>query len=137
MKKVNIRPTRCNLCGEKVMFVTNDVIYKRQYGSGYAYLCMGCGAYVGTHKPRPDEALGLLADPGMRCMKMKCHDIFDKIWRTREERNILYKRLAKELKIDEEDCHFGYFDTDMLLEAYKVLNRWKKEILSYGKQSKQ
>lgn len=122
---MNKQPTICNLCGGKVIYTTNDVIYGKRYGSGYCYLCERCGASVGTHKPRPDEALGLLANREMKNMKIKCHDAFDKLWSNREQRNFLYEKLASSLGISVDDCHFGYFDLDMLHKAYEVLQEWK------------
>ena len=68
---INTHPTHCNICGGPVTYCSNARIYGREYGSGYCYLCEQCGAYVGTHKPRPREALGLLADEPMRTGK-KC-----------------------------------------------------------------
>ena len=60
---INTQPEVCNLCGGKVIYTSNARVYHgREYGSGYCYLCLACGAYVGTHKPHPKEALGLLAD---------------------------------------------------------------------------
>lgn len=63
---MDLHPTVCNLCGGSVVYTSNAEIYGREYGSGKCYLCTQCGAYVGTHKPRPQEALGLLADERMR-----------------------------------------------------------------------
>ena len=62
---VDTHPTTCNLCGGQVIYTSNERVYGRKYGSGYCYLCTCCGAYVGTHEPRPREALGLLADSRM------------------------------------------------------------------------
>lgn len=126
---VDLHPTKCNLCGGKVIFTSNAMIYGKDYGSGKCYLCTSCGAYVGTHKPRPDEAMGILADAEMREMKRKCHDKFDRLWRfesTRKKRHMLrnmaYSTLAKKMNIPVEQCHFGYFDMDQLEVAYlKVL----------------
>lgn len=122
---MNIHPTKCNICGGDVIYTTNDVIYHgRTYGSGYCYLCTQCGASVGTHKPRPKEALGLLADRDMKDMKMKCHDLFDGLWSNREQRLFLYEKLAANLGIPVQECHFGYFNLDMLNKAYAVLQEW-------------
>lgn len=114
-------PKKCNLCGGEVIFTDNSVVYGKKYGSGKCYLCLSCGAYVGTHKPRPKEALGLLADKEMRKMKIACHDLFDQLWNTREERNKEYKRLAKCMNIPVEECHFGYMDKKQLRQAYEIL----------------
>ncbi len=116
-----LRPTQCNICGGKVEYIPNKQIYGKPYGSGFCYHCCDCGAYVGTHRIRPKEAFGILANDEMRKMKMKCHDIFDKMWNTPQQRKKCYAWLAKELNIKVEDCHFGYFDLDMLGKAYKVL----------------
>lgn len=88
---------------------------------GVWYHCCDCGAYVGTHRIRPKEAFGILANDEMRKMKMKCHDIFDKMWNTPQQRKKCYAWLAKELNIKVEDCHFGHFDLDMLGKAYRIL----------------
>ena len=92
------------------------------------YYCTECGAYVGTHKPRPKEALGILGNKEMRDMKMKCHDLFDKKWKnepTSRKRHIArkkaYKELSEKMQIPVEECHFGYFDIDMLNRAFELL----------------
>lgn len=129
---MELKPTKCNICGKKtVIYTSNKVIYGKEYGSGKCYYCTNCGAYVGTHKPRPDEALGLLATKEMRDMKMRCHDLFDAMWRNIENkkeqhkaRNKAYKRLARELNIPVEECHFGWFDMNMLTKAYNILLKW-------------
>lgn len=115
------RPTTCNLCGGNVVYVSNEEIYGQRYGSGYAYMCLSCGAYTGTHRHRPMDALGLLANKEMRRLKVKCHELFDKQWTTYDERCKMYKWLAKQLAIPIDCCHFGYFDTDMLYKALNVL----------------
>lgn len=126
---INLYPTKCNICGGKVVYTTNDNVYGKQYGSGYCYLCTQCGAYVGTHDPRPKEALGILADEQMRKGKMMCHDIFDSFWKGKRnahhKRNQLYKKLAEQMNISVEDCHFGYFDLEQLRQAYKILKKWQ------------
>lgn len=132
---IDLMPKVCNICSGNVIFTSNADIYGREYGSGKCYRCLNCGAYVGTHKPRPREALGLLADKNMRRGKMMCHDVFDSKWRgkpkSRKKRNDLYIWLAKQLSIPVEECHFGYFDLQMLREAYKILIKIKNEDLEY------
>lgn len=127
---VDTRPKICNICGEKVEYISNAEIYGRQYGSGFCYRCTACGAYVGTHKPWPDKAMGILADAEMREWKMKCHRLFDSFWQGmgRRRRNQLYVKLAGELGIPSGDCHFGYFDLDQLRRAYQILKLWELRI---------
>lgn len=64
----------------------------------------------------------------MREMKMKRHELFDRQWRnekTQVKRRIArkkaYEDLADNLNIPVEECHFGYFDMDMLNKAYEIL----------------
>jgi len=124
-----IHPKVCNICGGHVIYTSNSAIYNgREFGSGRCYLCTACGAYVGTHVPRPTEALGILADDEMRDMKMKCHKIFDEMWKNEStsrkrhrKRQESYKRMAVALHIPVRECHFGYFDMDMLQNAYEWL----------------
>lgn len=126
---INLNPTKCNLCGGAVEYISNAAIYHgRQYGSGKCYHCTKCGAYVGTHRDRPYEALGILATPEMREWKIKCHDLFDGLWKSeqpskrRRKRTRLYGMLAKELHIPHQECHFGHFDLAMLKQAYRILS---------------
>lgn len=125
---VDTHPTVCNLCGGRVILCSNARIYHgREYGSGLCYYCLKCGAYVGTHKPRPKEAMGLLADEPMRRGKKMCHDLFDPLWREKKKANhkwnSAYRWLAGEMGIPVEDCHFGYFDIHQLRQAYRILKR--------------
>ncbi len=124
---INLQPNICNLCFGKVIYTSNSLIYGREYGIGKCYYCVECKSYVGTHRPRPKEALGLLANEQMRNRKKICHNLFDKHWNGRNQRNGLYKWLANELEIDGDMCHFGYFDIDMLLKAYKVLKNYENK----------
>ena len=122
---IDLQPTECNLCGGDVIFTSNAKVYGKEYGSGKCYLCSNCGAYVGTHGPRPTEALGLLADKEMRMAKMRCHDLFDKLWRDKRERTSLYYRLSKEMGIPAKECHFGHMDLQQLEWAYSIVKRWE------------
>lgn len=132
---IDLHPTKCNICGGEVIYTSNADIYGKEYGSGMCYLCTSCGAYVGTHKPRPREALGLLADYRMRKGKMACHEIFDAKWRgkpkARKKRKDLYHWLSIRLGIPIEECHFGYFTLDQLRKAYRVMLDIKDEPLEY------
>lgn len=125
---VNLRPTECNICGGKVVYCSNDKVYGKKYGSGYCYLCLICGAYVGTHIPNPRYAFGLLADEKMRKMKIACHSYFDKLWtdkktnkEKRQERRKSYKWLANQMGIAMSECHFGFFNYEQLVKAYGIL----------------
>lgn len=135
--KINLQPTTCNLCSGEVIYTSNSRIYGSEIGSGKCYLCLECGAYVGTHIPRPKEALGILADERMRGLKMECHKIFDKqflcahnVYQMRKLRKRAYKKMAEILDIPVSECHFGYFEMDMLQKSYKFLKMMEPEIIS-------
>lgn len=132
---VDLHPTICNICGGHVVFTSNAVIYGKEYGSGKCYLCISCGAYTGTHRPRPKEALGLLADESMRKGKVACHDLFDAMWRgkpkAQKKRKDLYLWLAYEMDIPTRDCHFGYFNLHQLRQAYRILTAVSDKEMRY------
>lgn len=128
--KINTEPTVCNICSGRVIYTSNKILYGKQYGSGYCYYCTNCRAYVGTHKPRPKEAMGILANNEMREWKHKCHNIFDPIWQGHiVKRYYLYRELAVALCLPVEECHFGYFDVDTLSKAYDIMLTWEPELL--------
>lgn len=134
---IDLQPKICNICNGEVEYITNDKIYGKKYGSGYCYHCKNCGAYVGTHIPRPKEALGLLADEEMRNWKQWCHNLFDRLWKggvkyneTKTKliqikpimkRSDAYYKLSKEMNIPMKECHFGYFNVNQLKQAYAIL----------------
>lgn len=134
---IDLQPTICNICGGKVEYIPNYKIYGKSYGSGWCYHCKDCDAYVGTHKPRPKEALGLLANEEMRNWKQWCHREFDKLWSGgnvyNKEHKIVeiikpiisrkqaYSWLAKEMKLSGNECHFGYFNINQLKQAYAII----------------
>ncbi len=130
---MNTQPKICNLCGGKVIYCSNARVYHgRDYGSGYCYYCLDCGAYVGTHKPRPREAMGLLADEPMRKGKKMCHALFDPIWQGQKNshraRENAYRWLAEQMRIPVESCHFGYFDIHQLRQAYRILRQRERDL---------
>lgn len=124
--KVDPHPTVCNLCGGEVELVPSTRIYGVPYGSGKVYVCKQCGASVGTHKLRPDDALGILANEEMRKLRKECHELFDKLWKPGDRRSMrrpdAYAWFARKMKLDIDDCHFGHFDLETLREAKKILN---------------
>ena len=136
---IPLRPTVCNLCGGEVILMSNANIYGREYGSGKCYYCTRCHAFVGTHKPWPDIAVGLLADPSMRSGKKYCHALFDPLWnnkgkKKRQRRQALYKWLTIQMGLPENMGHFGYFDIHQLRQAYRILKTVKGKKPTFDKQ---
>lgn len=136
---INLQPTKCNICNGDVEYIKNSKIYGKSYGSGYCYHCKNCGAYVGTNKNKPVQALGILANEDMRKWKQYCHNKFDILWKGREEfchngkiykaikpkmsRGKAYIWLSKVLDIPSKDCHFGYFTLNQLKRAYAIMKQ--------------
>lgn len=122
---VNLHPTVCNLCGGKVIYTSNQILYGRETGSGRCYYCTKCGANVGTHVSRPTEAYGLLSDKAMQMYRQNCHRLFDNLWKgaknKRKMRSCLYGWLAAKMGVDTSDSHFGFFDLEQLKEAERIL----------------
>ena len=111
-------PKVCNICGGEVELVLKTAIYghnlRYNSGSPYLYHCKKCGATVGTHKTRPHVAMGLLANKEMAEMRQKAHDMFDKFWKNAKDRTVCYQKLAEEMKIPFEECHFARFTLEQI-----------------------
>ena len=112
---------KCNLCGSNhVNLVNNSLLYGKEYGKyPYVYLCTDCNAYVGVHPNL--KPMGVLADNEMRELRRKCHDLFDKRWTTKEERENQYNILGRQLGYERGRCHFSWMSKDELLKALLVL----------------
>lgn len=119
------KPKNCNLCGGKVKLLYLGKGEKCP--SGYIYKCMNCGARVSTYPKTPDVAMGLLSNKETGEMRIKVHRLFDKLWKTKYERNQLYEKLAQELEITLEQCHFGLMEMDMLEKVEQILLKWWRE----------
>lgn len=129
---IDLYPTKCNICGGKVVYKKVEQVYGKKNikfkTSGYCYHCEQCGAVVGTHKSNPKEAMGILADREMCEMRQKSHKLFDTLWKTKEQRTAMYQKLADELGIPFEECHFGYFDKEQLEKIYSILVKlWREK----------
>ena len=114
-----LKPTKCDICGGVVKLVKSS-----KSPSGYIYRCEKCGASVGTFKHDKDIAMGLLADKETSQMRVKVHRLFDRFWRGNTTRKKNYQRLASELGINENDCHFALMDLETLKRAEQILLKW-------------
>jgi hypothetical protein len=113
-------PKICPFCGHQVVKTSNREIYGKEYGNGICYLCRNCRASVGTHPN--GEPLGILANTEMKRLKMLCHSHFDIVWKSGIlKRGTAYHILSEKLNIPAEDCHFGYFNIDMLKKSLEML----------------
>jgi hypothetical protein len=134
-------PKNCPYCDGQVIFTSNAAIYGREYGGGRCYKCTCCDAYVGTHG-QSNIPLGRLANRELRELKKECHALFDPVWKKNKNinREHAYGRLANKLDISINECHFGWFDKEMLLRAKTILLipkwykgvSWRRDQSSYG-----
>lgn len=106
-------PTTCPYCNGEVKIAGHDEIYGRAYGEWpWAYLCTECRAYVGMH-PFTNIPLGTLANAALRKARKECKQPFEMLWQgagwTRDQ---TYEGLAAHMGIEQEACHFGWFDVE-------------------------
>ena len=114
----------CRFCGGKA-----DLIEKST--GGYAWECPLCGARIPcTKKGR------FFKNKGWRSIKQlelagKCHDILDNLYTTPSEKQVLYRRLAKEIRIPLRLCHFSMMSNDNMKRAYKILSDLAEKKISW------
>lgn len=129
--KINLHPKVCNICGGKVEYIQMKRLYGSylKYGekSGWCYHCKNCDATVGTHIDDPKAAFGLLADEKMRELRQRNHAMFDKFWKNKKQRSDYYNKLAEEMGISPEECHFSWFSVEELEKSYQIMLRWWRE----------
>lgn len=112
---------KCNVCGGEAILIKTQLKHSR---SGYLYKCLNCGASVGTHIANPHEPLGTLADSETKNKRRELHIWFDKLWRNHDERETYYQKLADELNIDRQYCHFAKMESEMLDKALEIVKKW-------------
>ncbi len=125
---IDKKPKICPFCGSEVKFGSMDEFGIRNFESGYCYICTNCGAYTGTSKKSPFEALGTLADKETRRLRGECHNEFKKHHMTSYGKSLVYYKLSKELNIPYEECHFGYMDKNMLRKSLDIMKNWGEDV---------
>lgn len=114
-------PKVCPYCDSEVMYTSNKEIYGKSFGNGNCYKCTNCDSYVGVHDGT-NIPLGRLANRELRTLKKKAHSLFDPTWKNgKKKRSQAYSDLAKKLGIPTKECHFGWFDKEMLEKAIQIL----------------
>lgn len=112
----------CRYCSSEICcvgFGQNGYPYRGNYG--YVWLCLKCGARVGTHKGTK-KPLGYPGDTQTQELRKKAHSLFDPIWRNKEmKRKEAYARMAEYLGIPEEKAHISQLELDQLLLLIKGL----------------
>lgn len=112
---VNVEPLvslRCPYCNGKAELKDSAIIYNgKSYGN--VWVCENypqCDSFVGVHKAT-NLPLGTLANNELRQLRRKCHDLFDKLWKSKKmNRQEAYKQLGELMGI--EDPHIGAFTVE-------------------------
>ncbi len=116
---------KCPYCNTHAKLVGGDVIYphRSDLSALKFYQCAPCDAYVGTHKGGAGHPpLGRLANANLRRLKVRCHSLFDPLWKQAlMSRSEAYRRLAKALNIPKEECHIGMFDEGRCMMAITAI----------------
>ena len=113
-----LTPTEMHPMGE---FYNNDMA---NYAGKFIYHCPNCLAYVGTHKDST-EALGRVASPALRTLRIQAHAVFDPIWKELmnrgytkvEARTGAYIWLSRYMGTLVEETHIGYFTEQQCIDA--------------------
>lgn len=118
----------CPYCNNEACLVGGDVIYPHRPDLRYRrfWLCAPCDAYVGCHEGT-ERPLGRLANSELRQAKIAAHAAFDPLWRPlnghrRMTRKAAYGWLARELRIERENCHIGMFDVATCRRVVEICN---------------
>lgn len=122
--KYDPRPTVCPWCKGAVVYGDMQTFGIDPFQSGKCYICTNCGSFVGTHRKKPLEALGMLADRETRVLRKLCHEEFDKHWMSTPAKNRLYYKLSQDMGIKYDDCHFGYMNKEQLQQALDIMKNW-------------
>lgn len=115
----------CNYCGGKAILVNGKRIYpweglKKVWKKKF-WLCSPCDAYVGCH-PGGDRRLGTLANKPLRSLRIRCHEQFDKLWKSGPmKRQYAYIWLQDKMGLQPEQAHIGKFDEEQCLKLLEIL----------------
>lgn len=122
-------PTVCPYCQGPVDLVENKVIYGKNYGWPWVYMCRDrvCDSFVGTHKDTRIPK-GTLANNVLRNARKTAHSAFDAIWQNDHmTRGEAYKWLAEKLDIDRYRCHIAWFDLSYCKQTTKICAAYLQE----------
>lgn len=75
------------------------------------------------------EACGILCktvdewieETRVRDLRSECHKLFDRTWKTKDERKDCYVRLSRKLGITLGECHFSTMSAELLERALEIL----------------
>lgn len=126
-------PKQCDSCGSvAIEFCENGRVYGENLGDWpYLWFCPACNASVGCHSGTKFP-LGFMADKETRALRLRCHEAFDPIWKSKYySRSMAYKWLASKLQIRSACCHIAWLNKEQLEIAIKVSSEFFKERWKY------
>jgi hypothetical protein len=114
---------RCPYCGNEAKLVDSSIVYGKSYGK--IWDCRPCDAYVGVHKNNDENIpLGRLANRELRHWKIKAHDAFDPLWKSKKmNRKSAYSFMQEIMGLTPEQAHIGLFDVEqckLLIEKLQL-----------------
>lgn len=127
---------KCPYCGGVARKQPCEKVYSTVYHSNYGdiWVCDNypeCDAYVGC-KPS-GKPLGTLANSELRGMRVKTHNLFDKIWKKKlMNRSHAYRWMAEEMGLTAKQAHIGKFNIEQcekLQELVKEKFKLSNEVL--------
>lgn len=106
MNSLVSRDIYCCACEQTVAAekVTGRVVYphKPELGRLNFYQCPDCKNFVGCHRHRPDQPLGVIATPVIKQLRMQIHNLIDPLWQAgRFNRSEIYREISRHLGIAE------------------------------------
>lgn len=121
----------CPYCQSPVqlLLTSNELYHGHDYGP--AWVCSSwpaCDAYVGCHSGTT-MPLGRLANKELRIAKKEAHAAFDRLWKSKmerdgctkmEARNAGYEWLCKQLEMPRSQCHIGMMNLEQCKQVTKI-----------------
>lgn len=116
----------CPSCGILAEFVDDKTLYGKDFGGKMFYWCPKCNARVGTHEGTPIP-MGTMAGPLTLELRKKCHEAFDKKWKSGEmTRDEAYAWLAQVMQLSPESAHIAKFNGRQCNRLLWLLNQEKQ-----------
>jgi zinc-finger-containing domain len=111
---------KCPYCGNDAILIQSSDYYRSGVDYGWMLVCKPCDATVGCHAGTQTPK-GTMANPGLRALRIKCHETFDPLWKSGNmSRKEAYAFLRQKLGCSNITGHIGMFrevDCERLLVA--------------------
>lgn len=124
-------PVMCPYCRQPAQRCTGADIYRNRPDLAHLafWRCVPCVAYVGCHRDSDAIPLGTLANAATRALRIRCHDAFDPVWKSRAMRRAAaYRRLAELMRIPVRECHISWFDDERCALAFNKIAKLRREV---------